>query len=68
MIMTLRTQFQEERQKKRDAVYAEYCKLVANPDNSRSAIIQHLMRKYNIGAASTVYGIIKEREGGHESN
>ena len=66
--MTLRTQFQKDRQKKRDEVYAEYCKLVANPDNSRSAIIQHLMRKYNIGAASTVYGIIKEREGHNESN
>jgi len=67
-MVTLQTQFQKERQKKRDEVYAEYCKLVANPDNSRSAIIQHLMRKYNIGAASTVYGIIKEKEGNHESN
>ena len=61
-MVTLQTQFQKERQKKRDEVYAEYCKLVANPDNSRSAIIQHLMKKYNIGAASTVYGIIKEKE------
>jgi len=61
-MMTLQTQFQKERQKKRDEVYAEYCQLVANPDNSRSAIIQHLMKKYNIGAASTVYGIIKEKE------
>ena len=67
-MMTLQTQFQKERQKKRDEVYAEYCKLVANPDNSKSAIIQHLMRKYNIGAASTVYGIIKEKEGNNESN
>jgi len=60
--MTLRTQFQKDRQKRRDDVYAEYCKLVANPDNSRSAIIQHLMRKFNICASSTVYGIIKEKE------
>lgn len=67
-MMTLQTPFQKERQKKRDEVYAEYCKLVANPENSRSAIIQHLMRKYNIGAASTVYGIIKEKEANHESN
>jgi hypothetical protein len=63
MIMTLRTQFQKERQKKREEVYAEYRKLLANPDNMPSAIIQHLMRKYNIGAASTIYGIIKEHEG-----
>ena len=62
MTMTLQTQFQMRRQKKRDEVYAEYRKLAANPDNSRSAIIKYLMDKYNIGAASTVYGIIKERE------
>jgi hypothetical protein len=60
--MTLQTQFQMRRQKKRDEVYAEYRKLAANPANSRSAIIKYLMDKYNIGAASTVYGIIKERE------
>lgn len=67
MIMTLRTQFQKERQKKRDEVYAEYCKLVANPDNSRSAIIDYLKSKYNIGAASTIYGIIKEKEATNET-
>lgn len=60
--MTLLTQYQKERQKKRNDIYAEYCKLAANPANSRSAIIQYLMGKYNIGAASTIYGIIKEKE------
>ena len=64
MTMTLQTQFQIRRQKKRDEIYAEYKRLAANPDNSRSAIIQYLMGKYNVGAASTIYGIIKE----HESN
>lgn len=68
MIMTLLTAYQIERQKKRDEVYKEYCELVANPDNSRSAIIQHLMHKYNIGSASTVYGIINEKEGNNENN
>ena len=60
--MTLLTQYQKERRKKRNDIYAEYRKLAANPDNSRSAIIQYLMGKYNIGAASTIYGIIKEKE------
>ena len=64
MTMTLQTQFQIRRQKKRDEIYAEYKRLAANPDNSRSAIIEFLKNKYNIGAASTIYGIIKE----HESN
>ena len=62
--MTLLTPYQIERQKKRNEIYAEYRKLSANPDNMPSAIIKHLMDKYNVGAASTIYGIIKE----HESN
>ena len=66
--MTLLTPYQRERQRKRNEVYAEYCKLAANPDNMPSAIIKHLMDKYNIGAASTIYGIIKEKEAANENN
>ena len=65
--MTLRTEFQKKRQKMRDDIYAEYKRLSANPDNMASAIIQHLMGKYNIGAASTIYGIIKEHEGNEDN-
>jgi len=61
--MTLQTEYQKKRAKRRADVYAEYRRLVANEDNSRSAIIKYLMGKYNIGAASTIYGIIKEKEG-----
>jgi len=66
--MTLLTQYQQERQRKRNEIYAEYRKLSANPDNMPSAIIQFLMGKYNIGAASTIYGIIKEKEASNENN
>lgn len=62
--MTLLTEYQKKRAKRRADIYAEYRRLVANPDNSRSAIIDYLRNKYNVGAASTIYGIIKE----HESN
>lgn len=68
MSMTLQTQFQIRRQKKRDEIYAEYKRLTANPANSRSAIIEYLKNKFNVGAASTIYGIIKEREANHENN
>jgi len=68
MTMTLQTQFQIERQKKRNRIYAKYCELAANPANSRSAIIQYLMKEFNIGAASTIYGIIKEKEADNENN
>jgi len=68
MTMTLQTQFQIRRQKKRDEIYAAYCELAANPANSRSAIIEYLKNKFNIGAASTIYGIIKERAGQDETN
>lgn len=61
--MTLLTPYQQERQRKRNEIYAEYRKLAANPANMPSAIIQYLMNKFNVGAASTIYGIIKEKEG-----
>jgi hypothetical protein len=66
--MTLMTEFQKKRQKRRNDIYADYCRLAANPDNSRSAIIEHLKSKYNVGAASTIYGIIKEKEAKDENN
>lgn len=65
--MTLLTQYQKERQRKRSEIYAEYKRLTENPDNMPSAIIKYLMEKYNVGAASTIYGIIKEHEG-NENN
>ena len=65
--MTLQTDFQKRRAKRRADIYADYRRLVANPDNSRSAIIDYLRNKYNVGAASTIYGIIKEHEG-NENN
>lgn len=65
--MTLLTPYQKERQRKRNEIYAEYKRLAENPNNMPSAIIKHLMDKYNVGAASTIYGIIKEHEG-NESN
>ena len=67
MSTTLQTQFQIRRQKKRAEIYAEYRQLAANPANRKSAIVQYLMQKYNIGAASTIYGIIKEKEAHHET-
>jgi hypothetical protein len=66
--MTLLTPYQKERQRKRNEIYAEYKRLAENPSNMPSAIIKYLMDKYNIGAASTIYGIIKEKEGKDEDN
>jgi len=68
MNMPLLTQHQQERAKRRAEVVAEYKRLAADPANSRSAIIQHLMKKYNIAAPSTVYSYIKGKEADHESN
>ena len=66
--MTLQTEYQKRRAKRRADIYADYRRLVANPANSRSAIIDYLKNKYNIGAASTIYGIIKEKEAANENN
>lgn len=61
MIMALRTEHSIARAKKRDKVYSDYRALAAKPENMKSAIIQHLMAKYDI-SYSTVYSIIKEKE------
>jgi len=66
--MTLLTEYQKKRQKRREDIYADYCRLAANPDNSRSAIIKYLMDKYNIGSSSTIYILIKEKEGKNEND
>jgi hypothetical protein len=66
--MTLLTEYQKKRQKRREDIYADYCRLAANPDNSRSAIIKYLMGKYNIGSSSTIYILIKEKEGKNEND
>jgi len=68
MSTTLMTPLQRERAKRRNDVYIEYCTLAANPENSRTEIIKHLMKKFNIAAPSTVYAIIKEKEAHNESN
>ena len=60
--MTLQTDFQKRRAKRREQIYADYRRLAANPNNSRSAIIDYLKSKYSISASSTIYGIIKEKE------
>ncbi len=61
MTMALKTNYSIAREKKRREVYDEYRRLVARPENMKSAIVQVLMKKFNI-SYSTVYAIIKEKE------
>lgn len=45
-------------------LYKEYLVLTAVPESSRTAIMQILMKKYEIASTSTYYDIINRMKGG----
>lgn len=58
--MTLKTAFQKRKEKRDAMIYAEYSELAANPENSKIAISEHLMRKYKIRSRATIWAICKQ--------
>ena len=66
MIMTPILTDAQKRRTLRDAtLYKEYLELTAIPENSRTGIMQLLMKKYEIGSTATYYAIIN-RKGGQQ--
>lgn len=59
----LKTKRQIDRKKRDTAIYNEYNELVKISGASRMAIVNHLMKKYNIYGTSTVYAIINRVSG-----
>lgn len=57
-----KTEHQKEKEEREQQIYAEYVELTANPDNSKMAINDHLMKKYKIYGMATLYAIIKRVE------
>lgn len=43
-------------------VYADYCRYIVNPEQSRVELVNYLKDKHHIKASSTVYAIIKRVE------
>lgn len=57
-----RTQAQEEREKRDLAIWREYNELASIRGTSRTLINEHLMRKYGIHSAGTIYEIRRRVE------
>lgn len=56
------TDLQRRKAARARAIRAEWSALTADPQQSKTNVIQYLMKKYGIAAQSTVYGIIKGKE------
>lgn len=55
-----KTTLQEEREARDLAIYNEYNKLAANPDQSKVALNEYIMQKYGIHSTGTLYLIRKK--------
>ena len=59
-IPILRTRFQEERDARDLEIYNEYNELTSVEGQSKTGVVELLMKKYDIHSASTIY-VIRER-------
>lgn len=55
-----KTECQKEREKRDLAIYNEYDELMAVKGQSRTLVTEHLMKKYGIHSAGTIY-VIRRR-------
>lgn len=55
-----KTECQKEREKRDMAIYNEYDELMAVKGQSRTLVTEHLMKKYGIHSAGTIY-VIRRR-------
>lgn len=56
--MKLQTDYRKKKTRRDTKLYAEYKKLIANPENAKTKIKDRLKKKYDIGADSTFYEIV----------
>lgn len=57
--MTLKTEFQREKEKRDYAIYSEFVALSAQQGAAITEVTNFLMRKYGIHSASTLWAIRK---------
>lgn len=60
--MTLKTECQKRLEARDAAVYKDWLELSANPENSKTAISKHLMKKYGVYSRSTIWAMCKRAE------
>lgn len=58
-----KTEYQRERERRDLKLYRDYEQLISVEGQSKTLVTEHLMKKYNIHSAGTVYAIRKRVEG-----
>lgn len=66
--MELKTPYQIEREKRDNALYADYIKMASVEGAAKTAIVQALMEKYNIHSPATIYIICNRVEAQRNNN
>lgn len=61
-MLQVRTTVQMEREARDRAIYEEYHRLAANPQQSRVALLRYFMEKYDFHSTSTLYAILRRVE------
>lgn len=61
-IPVFKTPYQEEREAKDLAIYNDYNELMKVPGQSATRVTAHIMEKYGVHSASTIYEIRKRVE------
>lgn len=64
MDLVLKTEKQEQRENKYKDLYNDYLELSKNPKSKKTAIIQHLGKKYGYKSQKSIYDIINKVERG----
>ena len=60
--MALKTPYQIERERRDKALYADYQKMTSVEGTAKTAVIEALMKKYNIHSPATIYIICNRVE------
>lgn len=66
--MALKTPYQIERERRDKALYADYQKMTSVEGTAKTAVIEALMKKYNIHSPATIYIICNRVEAQRNNN
>lgn len=58
----MKTEAQKEREARESAVYRDYTELMAVQGQSKTMVVEFLMKKHNVHTRMTIYNIIKRVE------
>lgn len=60
--MTFKTEHAKKKEARDAAVYKEWQELTANPENSKTAVSEHLMKKYGVYSRATIWQMCRRAE------